>query len=65
VRAFHSVNGCDAPSVLLPLNNRAALRHFVELDGCTGPRYWALRAAVRLGLWERCAPEVIFVAEKG
>ena len=65
VRAFHSWHGCDAPAVLLPLDNRAALRHFLELHYCTRPRYWALRAVARAGLWERCAPEVIFVAEKG
>jgi SAM-dependent methyltransferase len=65
VRAFHSWNGCDAPAVLLPLNNRAALRHFLEDVHCTRPRYWALGALARTGLWEHCAPAVIFLAEKG
>ena len=65
VRAFHCWNGVDAPAFLLPLDNRAALRYFVELQQCTRPRYWVLRAAARTGLWERCAPEVIFLAKKG
>jgi SAM-dependent methyltransferase len=65
VRAFHCWNGCDAPGSLLPLDNRAALRHFVELHHCARPRYWVLRAAACTGLWERCAPEAIFLAEKG
>ena len=64
VRTFHSLNGCDAPGVLLPLDNRAALRHFVELHHCARPRYWVLRAAASSGLWERCAPEAVFLAGK-
>jgi SAM-dependent methyltransferase len=65
VRAFHCWNGYDAPAFMLPLDNRAALRHYVELHNCPRPRYWVLRAAASSGLWERCAPEVIFLAEKG
>lgn len=65
VRAYHSWNGYDSPSFLLPLENRAALEHFAGLYNCSRPKYWALWLAARTGLWQRLAPEVIFVAAKG
>ena len=70
VRAFHSWNGSDDAGVLLPLESTGALVHFVDSRGF-GERGWrsriygsALRAAARWGLWARCAPAVIFLAEK-
>lgn len=71
VRAFHAWNGSMDTAVLLPLNNSKALRYFVDLCNFAGfgwrgrIKQTMLRTAARTGLWARCAPEVIFLVEKG
>ncbi len=71
VRTFYPWDGCDHPSILLPLDHRGALAHYIEFkdfarSGWRGRiKRLALHAAARTGLWAHLAPEFIFLMEKG
>ena len=71
VRAFYPWDGYDHPSILLPLDHRGALAHYVEFkdfarSGWRGRiKRLALHAAARTGLWAHLAPEFIFLVENG
>ncbi len=71
VRAFHPWDGSDHPGVLLPLDHREALAHYVDFkdfarSGWRGRiKRLALHAAARTGLWAHLAPEFIFLMENG
>ena len=71
VRVFHPWDGGDRPSVLLPLDHRGALAHYVDFkdfarSGWRGRiKRLALHAAARTGLWAHLAPEFVFLMENG
>ena len=71
VRTFYPWEGCNHPSILLPLDHPGALAHYVEFrdfarSGWRGRiKNLALHAAARTGLWAHLAPEFIFLMENG
>ena len=71
VRTFYPCDGCNHPSILLPLDHPGALAHYVEFKDFarSGWRGWikrlALHAAAHTGLWAHLAPEFIFLMENG
>lgn len=66
---FHTWYGYNKPTVLLPLDHKAALLKFVERLGLRGSlkgrvRDAILRAAIRCGVWAHLASEYVFLARK-
>jgi len=67
---YHAWNGYNHPGVLLPLNDKAALRHFVGTLGLRSSaksriKNVVMQAAIRSGLWAQMASEYIFMVRKG
>ena len=71
VSAFHAWHGYNKPTVLLPLDHKEALLHFVDSQQLSGSglrgniKELGLRAAARTGILAHCASDFIFLMEKG
>ena len=69
VTPYHAWDGYNKPTVLLPLENRAALRQFVERLGLqesakSRVKRAIMKAAIGSGLWAQMASEYIFLVRK-
>jgi len=70
MRSFHAWNGYNEPNLLLPLENSAALLHF--LDSCQFPQKGrrgkmkdiVLRISAHTGLWRQFASDFAFLVKK-
>src|SRR6185369_16609776 len=70
VKPYHAWDGYNKPSVLLPLEDKSALLHFLRRLGLDQSRKGRLKQAVlekviRCGLWPQVASEYVFLVEKG
>jgi hypothetical protein len=70
VRSYHAWDGYNKPTVLLPLDNRKALRFFASSERFAGRglraavNRLALSAAAVTGLWAQFASEYIFLVAR-
>ena len=70
VTPYHAWDGYNKPSVLLPLDDKAALLQFVERLGLRVSakariKHAIMKAAIRSGLWAQMASEYVFLVKKG